>query len=268
MKKNIEISVIIPIFNRHQLLNQTIESVVQQNSSLEIIIVDDGSNQPFVPKLVLPNIELKIIRSKENKGPAWARNIGLKMARGKYIAFLDSDDRWKKNFLKNSISVLKNHEEIVASLSLSSIKFNNNMFSNSIKNLMKLICYFKNGKRLPIQAFFLIQLSHMIFLRSKINFLRFNTGLKLGEDWHFVMQSAELGTIAIIPKSLVDHLKNKVGYSHMIKTHFPYRELRDYSQIIKRLEKSYNEGFFYYLFKLRLKMIYIKTKIKKLLSKT
>ena len=86
-------SVIIPTHNRLFLLKQTISSLLRQSiSDYEIIIVDDGSTDGTAEYLKTLNDKDKIITLfQKNKGPASARNKGLKLARGKYIAFTDDD---------------------------------------------------------------------------------------------------------------------------------------------------------------------------------
>ena len=88
------LSIIIPVFNVKEYLNKSIESVLEQDyDNFEVIIVDDGSTDgssdicdTFIDK---PNVTVVHI---SNSGVANARNTGLKMAKGKYVAFFDSDD--------------------------------------------------------------------------------------------------------------------------------------------------------------------------------
>jgi len=88
-------SVIIPVYNRASTLKSAIESVLSQTfSDYEIIVVDDGSDK-VVKKALKPYMgRVKYIKLNNNFGVSHARNIGIKAARGKYIAFLDSDDLW------------------------------------------------------------------------------------------------------------------------------------------------------------------------------
>lgn len=104
------ISVIIPTYNRANFLHEAIESINDQNySNLEIIIVDDGSTDNT--KKIVKNLgsNLKYIYQK-NKGPAAARNTGLKVAKGEIIGFLDSDDLWPVNKLNYQLKELLNSD--------------------------------------------------------------------------------------------------------------------------------------------------------------
>lgn len=89
-----KISVVIPTYNRQDLLNQALESILNQTyQDFEAIIVDDGSSIPI--QVDLPdNSRIRIISHPSNMGASAARNTGIKAARGELVAFLDSDDLW------------------------------------------------------------------------------------------------------------------------------------------------------------------------------
>ncbi len=91
-----EVSVVVPTFNRAKIVPKAIDSVLQQTyKDYEIIVIDDGSTDNT--KAVLRNYDDKIVyRYKENGGISSARNSGIEIAKGKYIALLDSDDFWLK----------------------------------------------------------------------------------------------------------------------------------------------------------------------------
>ena len=89
------VSVIIPTYNRARFLTQALDSVLQQTyQNFEIIVVDDGSTDntsDVVSKYLSETVKYVF---KKNSGPSAARNTGIRMARGGYIAFLDSDGLW------------------------------------------------------------------------------------------------------------------------------------------------------------------------------
>jgi glycosyltransferase involved in cell wall biosynthesis len=87
-----KVSVIIPTYNRENFVCEAIESVLQQTmTDIEVIVVDDGSTDRTREILKPYKETIRYIYTK-NGGPAHARNVGLKNAKGEYIAFLDSDD--------------------------------------------------------------------------------------------------------------------------------------------------------------------------------
>lgn len=87
----VSFSTIIPVYNRVNLIEHTIESIIDEK--LEIIVVDDGSTDGTVENLKQYGDRI-IILQQENKGPGAARNLGITKATGDYILFLDSDDLW------------------------------------------------------------------------------------------------------------------------------------------------------------------------------
>ena len=111
MKKNPTVSVIIPTYNRANLIEKAIKSVLSQTyQDFEIIIVvDDGStdNTEEIMKGFKDKRVKYIKEYKENRGISVARNTGIKMAKGKYIALLDSDDEWLPEKLDKQIKVFK-----------------------------------------------------------------------------------------------------------------------------------------------------------------
>lgn len=104
------ISVIIPTYNRGEFLVRALNSICKQTvPCLEIIIIDDGSydnTKEIVDKYrCSSNVEIRYLYQ-NNKGPSAARNHGISIAKGEYIAFLDSDDHWNKNKIKKQYNSL------------------------------------------------------------------------------------------------------------------------------------------------------------------
>ena len=101
------VSVVIPTFNRRRLLERAVESVLAQSfSDLELIVVDDGSTDTtpeFVSGLGPPVRCIRQLR----RGPAAARNRGIRAARGEFVAFLDSDDWWEPEKLAVQIGAMR-----------------------------------------------------------------------------------------------------------------------------------------------------------------
>jgi glycosyltransferase involved in cell wall biosynthesis len=106
------VSVIIPVFNNALYLREAVESVLKQSfSNYEIIIVDDGSTDDIAGAIQKYLDEFKNIRlvRQENMGPGPARNTGIKMATGRWVAFLDADDLWLPQKLEKQVDFLREH---------------------------------------------------------------------------------------------------------------------------------------------------------------
>ncbi len=106
MKKgnnNIEVSIIIPTYNRGWIIEEAIESVLAQNFiDFELIVVDDGSTDNTLEILNSYRDDITVLRQ-NNKGVSAARNRGLSEASGRFIAFLDSDDLWLPEKLSRQV---------------------------------------------------------------------------------------------------------------------------------------------------------------------
>ena len=103
----------MPAYNAMDFLPQTVSSVLAQTySDFELIIVNDGSSddiEAWTQSLLDPRVRLI---SKENNGPASARNTGLNSAAGTYIAFMDADDIWMPTKLAKQVAMLDEDSEI------------------------------------------------------------------------------------------------------------------------------------------------------------
>ena len=112
MKPHPLISVIIPTYNRAYCLPETIESVLAQSfKDFEIIIIDDGSTDNTV-EVLQPYREKIIYKYQKNAGITEARNAGLKLCSGEWVALLDSDDIWYKDKLERQVKDVTEHPEI------------------------------------------------------------------------------------------------------------------------------------------------------------
>lgn len=105
------ISVIIPTYNRAHCVAAAIESIqAQSQPAHEIIVVDDGSRDNSLQALAAlqeKDDRIKIFRHGRNRGVSAARNTGIRMAEGNYIAFLDSDDTWHPHKLAMQLAALE-----------------------------------------------------------------------------------------------------------------------------------------------------------------
>lgn len=106
-----QVSIVTPMYKGAAFVGETIESVLCQTyTNWEMIIVDDcspdnGAGINVVKKYT--DKRIRLIESKVNKGSSGARNIALREAKGKYIAFLDADDIWHERFLEEQLAFMK-----------------------------------------------------------------------------------------------------------------------------------------------------------------
>lgn len=109
------VSVILPAHNREELLTRSIESVLNQTfSDFELIVVDDGSTDgtdEVIARLEDPRV--RYVRLEKNRGASAARNVGIRQANGRFLAFQDSDDEWVPEKLEKQLQCLERQDKEV-----------------------------------------------------------------------------------------------------------------------------------------------------------
>lgn len=111
------VSVIMPAYNSGKYIRQAVDSVYIQQVPLELIVVDDCSEDNTQEQLesYRQRPDFFYLRNETNQGVAASRNRGVAMARGKYVAFLDSDDWWGEGKLKEQIRAIEDSQAVLCS---------------------------------------------------------------------------------------------------------------------------------------------------------
>lgn len=106
MESCIKLSVIIPYYKTYELTTILLDNLVSQlNSEVEVILVDDGCQEQL-----LDIYQINIIHLDQNRGLSYARNKGLKVAQGRFITFIDSDDDIAPNYIETILKAIKEKE--------------------------------------------------------------------------------------------------------------------------------------------------------------
>lgn len=132
------LSIVIPAYNVIPTLERSVDSVIKQNiSDYEIILVNDGSTDetPQLCDQIAAKYDVVKVIHKDNGGLSSARNTGIQHARGKYIAFLDSDDEYVKGILPRFIDVQRRHDMDVYFFNLLRVKGNTSEKRNSVNKV-------------------------------------------------------------------------------------------------------------------------------------
>lgn len=112
------VSIITPMYNSEKYIGETIESVLNQTyKNWEMVIVNDCSTDrgpEIVKEYQKKDSRIKFYNNEKNKGVSETRNKGIKLAKGKYIAFLDSDDLWKKEKLEKQVNFMEDNDVILS----------------------------------------------------------------------------------------------------------------------------------------------------------
>lgn len=111
-----DLSIIIPVYNKSKLINRCLDSIFSQSThySYEVILVDDGSTDDSVEMIKTRNENNIILYEQQNAGPSVARNKGVELSQGKFCAYLDADDYWEDGFIEKTLSFLEEHDDCVA----------------------------------------------------------------------------------------------------------------------------------------------------------
>ena len=207
------ISIVVPIYNTAKYLSKCLNSIINQtHKNLEIILVDDGStdNSPHIIKeYAKKDSRVKVITQK-NQGQSAARNTGIKVAKGNYISFTDSDDELKPNFIA---SLLQLYEKNEISIAVCGHQFNF-LKTNITKNLYPSPLNPRNkneSKRSYILKLLakdgrMYSCDNKLFRANIIHkyHLEFDTSLNFAEDTKFVLDYLKHanGEIAYTPEPL------------------------------------------------------------------
>jgi len=234
-------------------------------AKLEIIVVDDHSKPPLKSSLkkVFPNV--KFIKNKsKHSGPAISRNVGMSNSSGDYIAFLDNDDKWKKDFLQSSLRRIKGDNSPATVCLTDQYYYGYFPFYRKVKlnilNLIRLlslkVCFIFNKGRLPKSAFYLCQISHMLFDRKYINKTKFNEKAIAAEDWEFNLNISLKKAISIVPEKLVHfrYVLKSITFSDKLKLN----KEKSYEDLISKMPDLYKRDLFYYLFLIYVKLFLVK----------
>ena len=204
MTHRVAVSVVIPFFNRSDTIKRALESVVaQSHTDWECLVVDDGSTEKERSNLIrivdeLGDQRVCLAHLKENKGGGAARNFGIEMASGKFIAFLDSDDEWMKDKLliqtaeaEANPGYLWSCQSLVFHGSGDGVLPQNLSIASTVADYL----FVRNGW-LPTPSFFI----H----REDLKDIRFDESLPRHQDYDLLLQLEQVGIRPrIVPQVLV-----------------------------------------------------------------
>jgi len=204
------VSVIIPLFNSEKYIDLTLCSVFAQTyKNIEIIIVDDNSKDKsgeIITKYQEVHPEIVYYRQNENYGAGVSRNKALELARGKYVAFLDSDDVWLPNKIEKQLELMNEKNTPFSYTAIEMIDDSNNLVKSKRKLVQK--CNYKYLLRNTI-----IATSSVVIDRSKLGDFKMSQR-RGGQDYATWLMLLRGGTIAYgIDEALVKYRVSKSSLS-------------------------------------------------------
>ena len=216
----IDVSVIIPVYNTERYLQRCVESVIgQQEVALEIILIDDGSNDES-PKICddyakhYPFIKSLHI---QNSGPATAKNEGLKYASGNYIALTDSDDKMESLMLFKMVSAGYKYNADIICCNYKQIDENGNisyLYSTNkeyILNHEEGLIHFFSKDKIYSQCWTKIYKRELLFDNNIEN----DPGLRTDEDFIFNIRAfTHANTTVIVDEPLYEYTHRESSLAH------------------------------------------------------
>lgn len=185
------VSVIMPTYNRGDVIGRAVKSVLGQSyTNIELIIIDDGSEdntKDVINGFHAPGIEY--IRLNHNGGACHARNVGISHAKGEYIAFLDSDNAWNKDYINSRIERIEEGEEGVGGYfgGFVLVRDQNTKYMPNLAARKRMIEYTSNEQFVTEMLYSnVIDTNTIVLKKEAIEGLNgFNESLKRLQDWEF-----------------------------------------------------------------------------------
>jgi glycosyltransferase involved in cell wall biosynthesis len=238
-----EVTVCITSYNRFPKLLRALKSVLRQSySDYEIIIVDDASDKELpsrITNLVKKNKKIRLIEKVINEGLAAARNDAIREAKGQYFTFLDDDDVWENNFLKECVEIAKQHKGLTCFYGGTIAIFGN----RKIKSMPS----FKGALRQAIKKGFTPPVSSQFyFIKSLRKIGGYNEKIKSGVDHDLWLRLSAINPY-LVPVQKAYSIPNRNSGERRITTQISDRR----KGVIKSLdiwkeliEKNYGNNFY------------------------
>jgi glycosyltransferase involved in cell wall biosynthesis len=204
-----KVTVVIPTHNRGRTLRAAAASVLTQSfDNLELLVIDDGSSEDLGAALaaILEDPRVRIVRHAENRGAAAARNTGTSLAKGAYIAFLDSDDIWHREKLDRQLAWMESKERVV---SCTGYRVTNGFHTEDELRLSRQVgfqdllwgCVISPGSTMVAKRDFLEEVGP------------FDESLRRLEDWEWLLRCAQITPIGVVPEILaLIHVSTREAY--------------------------------------------------------
>ena len=240
----IKISVIIPFYDNFKLLKRAIYSVQSQSfKNYELIIIYDNPEDKENIKLLkefVKNKKIKVLINNKNLGAGLSRNKGIRKAKGEFVAFLDSDDVWKKNKLRIQYDYMKKNNLLISHTSYDLFDENNRFLQ---KRLARKLNYFDLLKSCDIGLSTVMVkkkliLKHKLFpsLKTKEDYILW---LKISKKWNSILWNKKVLTNWTDRKnSLSKSSSQKI--KDAFKVYYEYEKFNFFNSLFKVIFLSIN----------------------------
>jgi len=236
-------SVIIPTYNRANFVTKAINSVLRQSfNDYEIIIVDDGSTDTTPQALGQYGRTITVV-SQANSGVSAARNTGIRRACGTWIAFLDSDDEWKKNYLARQWEQITGNPTVVAFITNAVNIHPDGQSHTHFENII--LKRFGTGSFVRVKRPFRIIMNSHWFLQSTVVrrdiLLRaglFDTSLTIAEDRDVMARLALEGEFGFTREVLVEIFRRSELTRNLASARGSMQARKCFEKVIENLRRD------------------------------
>jgi len=244
-----KVTVIIPTYNRANLLPRAIKSVLNQTlKDFELIIVDDASTdntREVVEEIQKKDKRIKYIRLDKNSGaPAHPKNVGIQNAKGDYIAFLDHDDEWLPEKLEKQIQLFKNPKK----KNLGFVGCNLLVIDDNKIRKYIIPKYTDNFQKLLLTNFIFSSSGVMVKKSVIDNVGLFDESLKNADDWDMWIRIAQKYNFDFVPEFLFRYYLHENNTTKLTPLEF---KIKDIEGIFKKYKEYYYKHPKIYSIKLR-----------------
>ena len=204
------LSIIVPVYNCQKHLRECIESIIHQDADLELILIDDGSSDSSLDVMLDYSTKysfITLIQNTQNQGVSYSRNLGIDIANGKYIMFVDADDYIEKNAYAIVTSQMETHDADM--MFIGGLAFDDNgdrddlicsvrkNYSNPISGLTALKLFVDNDEQFMYCCMVCYKNEYL-----KKHSLRF-CNAKVGEGGAFILQALSYADKVVIDNSYI-----------------------------------------------------------------
>jgi glycosyltransferase involved in cell wall biosynthesis len=189
------VSCIVPVYNGERYLAEALDSILgQSHQPLQVIVVDDGSTDGTAAVAARYGERVEYYRQ-PNAGAATARNLGLSLARGEFVAFLDADDLWHSDKLRRQVARFQARPELEMCLTHAQ-----NFWVPELREEQLSLQHHPRAQAVPGYSSVTLLARHQLFEAVG----SFNTALRLGESIDWFVRAAEYGAVVeVLPDVLV-----------------------------------------------------------------
>lgn len=228
------VSIIMPVYNSEKYLKEAIQSVIDQTySKIELIIINDGSidNSKTIIEEYCKNDARIILKNIQNSGVSSARNLGLSIAKGDFILFVDSDDIINKNFVKDMLEVSNDYDLVICGYSKKFIKHSDDIILHSkINNNEELLINIASNNL--IGGFVWNKMFKAKIIKQ--NNIKFRKNIYVCEDMIFVFEYlSKIKSFIYIPKPLYLYRMRKSSATMQKNYDKSITELKAYEEVMK-----------------------------------